>query len=99
MTTNDSNAVRHVLFYLQAAGYRPLPSELWPSGVLGAYANSEGDAVVVLHVYPLGLELRPLERGFADAAQHSSPPAPACCSPDREGRQGFLQDHADYRTA
>lgn len=66
MTSNDSNAVRHVLFYLHAAGYRPLPNELWPSGAVGAYANSEGDAVVVIHEQPLGLELRPLERGIAD---------------------------------
>jgi len=66
VTSNDSNAVRHVLLYLHAAGYRPLPNELWPSGVVGAYADSEGDAVVVIHEHPLGLELRPLERAIAD---------------------------------
>lgn len=68
MTSNGSNAVRQVLVYLHAAGYRPLPNALWPSGVVGAFGNSEGDAVAVLDGYPLGLELRPLERGIADAA-------------------------------
>lgn len=51
--------------YLNAQGYRALPYERWPLGVVGAYVNSEGDAVVMIRNPLRGLELRPLERRAA----------------------------------
>ncbi len=51
--------------YLDAEGYRPLPYDAWPLGVVGAYVNSEGDEVVMVTNPLRGLELRPLRRRVA----------------------------------
>ena len=59
-----SDAFRDVLRIrssLHALGYRPLPSAAWPPGAMGAYANPEGDAVVVVMNRFRGLEIRPLD--------------------------------------
>lgn len=65
MTSNYGNGLQHILVYLRGAGYSPLPDELCPSDAVGAYANGEGDAVVVVRDRLMGLELRPLARDIA----------------------------------
>jgi len=46
---------------LEALGYRLLPQALWPSGVMEAYRNDQGDCVVVIENLFEGLELRPAD--------------------------------------
>lgn len=63
---NVFDDIRCLRAYLDGAGYRALPGGVWPSGVVGAYANGEGDAVVMIEDPLLGLELRPLEQWWWD---------------------------------
>jgi hypothetical protein len=63
--SDDHSDVLCLRSYLDAEGYRPLPYETWPFGVVGAYVNGEGDEVVMIRNPLRGLELRPLQRRAA----------------------------------
>jgi hypothetical protein len=61
--------LRGLQSYLRAAGYRPLPDHAWPPGAIGAFANAEGDRVVVVRNRFECLELRPLDSGCTTPAE------------------------------
>jgi hypothetical protein len=70
------DALEGLRAYLQAAGYRALPSHTWPPRVIGVFANDECDRVVLMANRFGCLELRPLDFNAAESFRARSRPWP-----------------------
>lgn len=80
------DALESLREYLHAAGYRALPSDVWPPRVIGVYANDECDRVVLMTNRFGCLELRPLD----------FPPVESARARSRSWPQGRAEDDGPH---